>query len=116
MHSATNLPGEEMIVLTRREYAELIEDAGDAALIAQARGAGVGPTMPAELALRVLDGLSPLTAWRKAAGLTQGDLAERAGVRVATISDIESGKIDPRLSTMVALATALGMGVGDLVK
>ena len=115
MQTAMNLRGDEMIVLTRAEYETLIEDAGDAALIAEARGAG-GPTMPAELALQVVEGLHPLTAWRKAAGLTQGELADRAGVRVATVSDIESSKIDPRLSTMVALATALGVGVGDLVK
>ena len=115
MHSAKNLQGEELIVLTRSEFADLIEDAGDAALIVAARREG-GATMPADLALQVLDGLHPLTAWRKAAGLTQADLADRAGVRVATVSDIESGKIDPRMSTVVALATALGVGVGDLVK
>ena len=115
MQTAKTLTGDEMIVLTRREYAALIEDAGDMALLAEARDEG-GATMPAELALQVLGGLHPLTAWRKVAGLTQGDLADRAGVRVATVSNIESGKIDPRLSTMVALATVLGVGVGDLVK
>ncbi|MGQ0565628.1 MAG: helix-turn-helix domain-containing protein [Gemmobacter sp.] len=115
MSDATNLHGEALVVLTRAEYDALIEDAGDAALIAEARQDD-GPSMSAALVLQVLDGLHPLTAWRKALGLTQGELAEKAGVRVATVSDIESGKIDPRLSTLVSLAAALGVGVGDLVK
>lgn len=115
MQTATNLSGEALIVLTRAEYDSLVEEAGDAALIAEARQEGQ-PTMSAELVMQVLDGLHPLTAWRKALGLTQAELAEKAGVRVATVSDIESGKIDPRLSTMVSLAAVLGVGVGDLVK
>lgn len=112
MHTATTPRGDDLIVLTRAEYAALTEDAGDSALIADA---AAGPAMPAALAVQVLGGLHPLIAWRKAAGLTQRELAERAGVRPATVSDIEAGKIDPRVSTMAALAKALGVGVGDLV-
>lgn len=114
MKFAKTPKGEELIVLTRREYQALIENAGDAALMGETRAAG-GPTMPADLALKVLDGLHPLTAWRRAAGLSQAELATWAGVRVTTVSQIESRKIDPRLSTLVALAIALGVGVGDLV-
>ena len=68
------------------------------------------------MALAVLDGrLHPLTAWREAAGLTQSELARRAGIRIASVSDIEGGKTDPRQSTLKALAGVLGVSVGDLV-
>ena len=33
----------------------------------------------------------------------QSDLAERAGVSRVTISDLESGRLDPRVSTMRAI-------------
>lgn len=41
--------------------------------------------------------------------LSQEDLARLAGVRAATISDIEHGKTQPRPSTIRALASALGV-------
>jgi len=47
---------------------------------------------------------------REAAGLTQSDLAEKAGTSRATIAQIESGSGDPRLSTLGALADALSVG------
>jgi DNA-binding XRE family transcriptional regulator len=105
-------PG-ELVVLTRAEYDALTEDNGDAALIRHGRS---GPTMPAELALHVAEGsMHPLAAWRKVAGLSQTALAKRSGQRIATISDIENGRTDPRLSTLKAIAGALGVEAGDLV-
>jgi predicted transcriptional regulator len=44
---------------------------------------------------------------RKLAGLTQGELAKRAGVSQALIARIESGQVDPRLSTLRKIITAL---------
>ena len=114
MLNAKSLEGTEMIVLTRAEYDELIEDSGDAALL---DAAPRGPMLPLDLAQQIWDGTShPLTAWRKAAGLTQAALAEKSGQRAATISDIESGKTDPRLSTLQALAKALRLEIGDIVR
>jgi len=46
---------------------------------------------------------------RKAIGITQQDLLEIGGYTRATISKIESGGGDPRISTIVDLATALGI-------
>ncbi|GGE08410.1 hypothetical protein GCM10011390_29370 [Aureimonas endophytica] len=117
MNEAVSLKGEPLIVLTRAEYDELIEDAGDAALARDAMSKDAGaPAMPSELVQAVWSGtLHPLAAWRKAVGLSQAELAAKAKLRPATVSDIESGKIDPRLSTLRALAAALGLGIEDIV-
>jgi transcriptional regulator with XRE-family HTH domain len=44
---------------------------------------------------------------RKQKGWTQTDLAERAGVRIAHISNMEQDQGDPKLSTLRKLLTAL---------
>lgn len=46
---------------------------------------------------------------RRAAGLTQGQLAARAGLSRLTVHRVEHGQIDPRLSTLVEMARALGI-------
>ncbi|MBC8131091.1 MAG: helix-turn-helix transcriptional regulator [Rhizobiaceae bacterium] len=117
MNEALTLKGEAMIVMTRAEYDALVEDIGDIAIAEQAMMHDDGaPSMPSELAHAVWDGkLHPLAAWRQAVGLTQADLAEKSGVRAATISDIEGGKIDPRLSTLKALAAALKLDIESII-
>jgi transcriptional regulator with XRE-family HTH domain len=45
----------------------------------------------------------------EAKGWTQGELAEHAGIRGNTLSDAVNGKTSPRLETLVAMATALGV-------
>ena len=54
--------------------------------------------------------------YRKAARMTQSQLAERAGVSRQTISDIETGKHDPTISVALLLARALGVKVDNLFK
>jgi transcriptional regulator with XRE-family HTH domain len=52
---------------------------------------------------------------RRKAGLTQEELAKRAGVGVATIARLEGQEIDePRVSTLRKLADALEIQVKDL--
>lgn len=46
-------------------------------------------------------------AARSEAGITQGALAEMVGRRQATISDIEHGKKEMGLSTLVLISAAL---------
>lgn len=47
--------------------------------------------------------------------MTQQELAEAAGVRWTTISQIENGHRIPRFSTIKALAAALGVDPAELV-
>ena len=46
---------------------------------------------------------------RKTLAISQQDLAEMAGLGVATIKDIERGKGNPSLSTVARILDVLGM-------
>ena len=53
---------------------------------------------------------------RKAAGLTQEQLAERSGFSQQYLSDLERGKLNPTVVTLYELATALGVSHAELVR
>jgi len=52
---------------------------------------------------------------RKRAGLTQEEVAGRSGVHPTEVSRIEGGKRDPKVSTLIRLAHALGVPPGELL-
>jgi transcriptional regulator with XRE-family HTH domain len=53
---------------------------------------------------------------REIAGMSQQSLAVSAGLSVSLVSQIERGsRVDPRVSTIAALATALGVSLDELV-
>lgn len=53
---------------------------------------------------------------RKILDLTQEDLAEMSAVGLRTIKQIESGKGNPSLKTIMKIADILGMEITMLVK
>lgn len=55
--------------------------------------------------------ISRLAQARKAQHLTQAQLAERAGLSRMTVQRMESGSLDPRLSTLQEMARVLGLEV-----
>jgi HTH-type transcriptional regulator/antitoxin HipB len=48
---------------------------------------------------------------RRSAGLTQAELGQRIGLRQATISRLEKGEDETRLSTLLDVLTALGLEI-----
>lgn len=52
---------------------------------------------------------------RRAAGLTQEQLAEKSHVHRVTIARIETGVAVPKVDTLERLAVALGVLVDDLI-
>lgn len=55
-----------------------------------------------------------MRTYRVAVGLTQQQLADRAGVGRNTISNAERGRFSPRRQTRMAIAAALGVPVDQL--
>ncbi|MDP2308838.1 MAG: helix-turn-helix transcriptional regulator [Pseudomonadota bacterium] len=56
-----------------------------------------------------------MRALRRARGLSQEAVAERAGLQPETISRAETGHRAPSLPTLAAIALGLGCSVGDIV-
>ncbi|HID57335.1 TPA: XRE family transcriptional regulator [Candidatus Poribacteria bacterium] len=52
---------------------------------------------------------------RRQAGLSQEELAERAGISRVTIARIETGEQSPRYETLIALAKGLGSSLDQLL-
>jgi transcriptional regulator with XRE-family HTH domain len=57
-----------------------------------------------------------LRTLRKAAGLTQDQLAARAGLVVATVRHYEQARRIPMFDVAIALAEALGVSVDELAE
>jgi transcriptional regulator with XRE-family HTH domain len=53
---------------------------------------------------------------RLSLGMTQSDLADRAEIRQALISDIERGETNATLDSVVRIAMALGIEPAELFK
>jgi DNA-binding XRE family transcriptional regulator len=66
------------------------------------------------LALYVTIKRSNLRYWRQKAGLTQKELAHLAGLREATISNIETENVDVCITTAMKLAIICNCAIEDL--
>ena len=109
------------ITITRQEYDRLVslaEDARDLRILAEVDArlaAGEGEMLPADVVDRMIDGEAPLRVWREHRGLSQAELARRAGVHRVTIADIEAGRAGGSVPVFKSLAEALGTTVDDLI-
>lgn len=52
---------------------------------------------------------------RELAGISQGELAQAAGVSRSFVTRIENGTAEPSISTLVQLGAALGVSMGQLI-
>lgn len=113
--------GERLAILPEADYLALVEasdDAGDREAVRRFRAAlanGEEEELPSEMVDRILAGESPVRVWREHRGLTAQALAEAAGLAQSYVSQIETGKRDGTIDTLVKLADALGVLVDDLV-
>ena len=54
--------------------------------------------------------------WRRQLGMTQYQLADKSGLAQSYISDLESGAVDPRWSTIYRVVSGLGeMNIQDFL-
>jgi len=71
--------------------------------------------LPVEVVDRLLAGESPVKVLRQHRGLTQRQLAERAGLNAVYLSQIENGKRTGSVETLGRIARNLDVDLDDLV-
>ena len=98
-----SIANDELVVIARREFEELMEKAG---VLPAHPSPDKNGTVDARQAVDVSIARSLITD-RIKHGWTQTELARRSGVRLETISRIETGKHIPRRETLLKLDRAL---------
>ena len=71
-------------------------------------------TIPHEVISANIDGDSMIKAWREHLGLTQAELAKRAGISQPALAKVEKPDATPRRKTLKKLADALGIELAQL--
>ena len=74
-----------------------------------------GKTVPGEVVNSILDGMSPLRAWRQSRGLTLDSLAKRVGVSKSYLSQIENNRKSGSLKLFRQISAVLDVAVDDLI-
>ncbi len=96
------LAGQRFVLIAEADYRELVGQTWEPPLpLPDAKG-----NFPAVEAARVILARKIIRR-RRAAGLTQAELARRAGVRVETISRLEHAKHSPNVATVDKIVRAL---------
>lgn len=97
--------GTPLIVITEADYMALL-DAADIAAADRAR-AESDFTVPGDVMTSLLDGKTPVAAWRDHRKMTQAALAQAAAMLQPALARIEAGNVKPRAATIAKLAAAL---------
>lgn len=72
-------------------------------------------TVPGDVTFAVLDGTSPIRAWREYKQIKMNELAKKVGISSAYLSQIENGKRNPTIDTLKAIARELDIDVDMLI-
>src|SRR5688572_30177417 len=75
-----------------REAADMLQDVRDYDEVKSALARGEEELIPSEVTYALLDGENPLRVWREYRGLTQQQVAEKAGISKPYLSQLESGQ------------------------
>ncbi len=71
---------------------------------------------PNEVVKANVRGDSLVKAWREYKGLTQADLAAKAGIKQPALTRMEKPDANPRKSSLTKLAEAMGITVEQLIE
>jgi DNA-binding XRE family transcriptional regulator len=111
----------EWAILPYAEYLALVEDAEDKEDIRDydelTAGIETGTVelFPDSVVAEMISGKNPIKLWREYRELTQQQLAEKAGISIPFLSQLESGKRNSSTKVLVALSSALSVDIELLI-
>lgn len=114
VQTITTPGGEELVVLSRDEYDDLI-DVRDHAAALRDVAAGRMETLGDDDVGRYLTAPTPLAFWRAHRGVTRAALAQAIGLSEPDMADVESGLRQPGVTEYAALAQRLRVRIDDLI-
>ena len=98
------------------EQAEILQDVHNFDSVKAAFEHGEEELVPAEVAYALLDGANPIKVWREYRRMAQNELADKAGISVPYLSQLETGKRTGSVEVLSALARSLNVDLDDLVE
>jgi DNA-binding XRE family transcriptional regulator len=111
----------EWAVVPYEEYqrlvaeAEMLQDIRDYDEVKLALANEEEELIPSEVTYALLDGENPIRVWREYRGLTQQQVAEKAGISKPYLSQLESGQRKGTVEVLAAIARALNVSLDDVV-
>jgi len=97
------------------EQAEALQDLRDYDSAKEALNRGEEELIPEEMVYALLDGKNPIKVWREYRGLSQSQLAKAAGISVAYLSQLETGKRKGSTEVLIVIAKVLELSLDDVV-
>jgi predicted transcriptional regulator len=111
----------EWAIIPFKEYQKLqeaLEDAEDIRDIERSLKAiqeGKEITIPGDITFAILEGTSPIRAWREYKNIKMNELSKKAGISPAYLSQIENNKRNPTIDTLKAIARELDIDIDMLI-
>ena len=109
------MTSEQTITLKQTEYDALVQRCDELEDKLAAIEADIGVRVPHEVALEIIDGKSPMLAFRRHQALTLRDLSDKTGLAVSYLSEIERGRKAGSASALSSIAGSLGTTIDALL-
>jgi DNA-binding XRE family transcriptional regulator len=97
------------------EQAELLHDIHDYDAVKEALQQGDEELIPSQVVYAILDGENPIKVWREYRGMSQQELAEKAGISTPYMSQLEKGRRKGSLDVLNAIAKELKVSLDEVV-
>lgn len=97
------------------EKAEMLQDIQDYDSAKAALARGDEELIPSEVVYAILDGENPIKVWREYRGMSQSKTAEKAGISVPYLSQLETNKRKGSLDVLSAIAKALQVSLENIL-
>lgn len=94
---------------------EMLQDIQDYDSMKAAIARGEIETIPSKVVYAILDGENPLKVWREYRGISQQELADRAGISIPYVSQLETNKRKGSLELLSEISRVLNVALEEII-